>query len=209
MAVPPSRSGMGHLRPMTDPERVAPLPPRSWPPEMREALAPLRPPVPPGPDRPKGLNLLGTFAHHPALTGAYHVFMAQVLYSSTLTPRHRELLILRVAAVRGAEYEWAQHVFLAMDAGLGRDEIAAVRDGVSLGWPAVEAALLTAVDELLRDARITDATWQALAADLSEQQLFDLVFTVGAYDVLAMALRSFGVQLDDDLRVPDGPPGGR
>jgi hypothetical protein len=27
----------------------------------------------------------------------------------------------------------------------------------------------------------------------------DLVFTVGAYDVLAMAFRSFGVELDEDL----------
>ena len=42
-------------------------------------------------------------------------------------------------------------------------------------------------------------TWQALAAELDEQQLMDLVFTVGAYDLLAMAFRSFGVELDEDL----------
>jgi len=56
-----------------------------------------------------------------------------------------------------------------------------------------------AVDELIGDATITDATWQALARELDEQQLMDLVFTVGAYDVLAMAFRSFGVELDADL----------
>ena len=50
-----------------------------------------------------------------------------------------------------------------------------------------------------RDAEIGDATWAVLAAELDEQQLMDLVFTVGAYDVLAMALKSFRVQLDDDL----------
>ena len=38
-----------------------------------------------------------------------------------------------------------------------------------------------------------------LAAELDEHQLMDVVFTVGAYDVLAMALRTFGVPLDDDL----------
>ena len=27
----------------------------------------------------------------------------------------------------------------------------------------------------------------------------DLVFTVGAYETVAMAFRSFGVELDDDL----------
>src|SRR5690349_24936684 len=92
--------------------RLPPLPPRSWPPEMRDALAPLTPPVPRSADQPKGLNLLGTFAHHPALIGAFHGFVAHLLYASTLTPRQRELLILRVAAARGATYEWAQHVVL-------------------------------------------------------------------------------------------------
>ena len=46
---------------------------------------------------------------------------------------------------------------------------------------------------------MADGTWQVLAGELDEQQLMDLVFTVGAYDVLAMAFRSFGVELDADL----------
>ena len=45
-----------------------------------------------------------------------------------------------------------------------------------------------------------DATWAVLAAELGDQELMDLIFTVGAYDVLAMLFRSFGVQLDDDLQ---------
>ena len=50
---------------------------------------------------------------------------------------------------------------------------------------------------------MTDETWAALAAELEEQQLRDLVFTVGAYDLLAMAFRSFGIELDDDLARAD------
>ena len=60
--------------------------------------------------------------------------------------------------------------------------------------------MVRAVDELVRDAKIADGTWAVLAAELDQQQLMDLVFTVGAYEILAMALRSFGVELDDDLR---------
>ena len=59
--------------------------------------------------------------------------------------------------------------------------------------------MVRAVDELLADALISDGTWAVLAAELDVQQLMDLVFTVGAYDLLAMAFRSFGVELDDDL----------
>jgi alkylhydroperoxidase family enzyme len=193
--------------------RLAPLPPKEWPDEMREALAALRPPEPrhplPGrrPDRPKGLNVLGTLAHHPALTRAYHTFNGHVQFATTLSARQRELLVLRVAVVRGAAYEWAQHVLLAGDAGLDGDEIARIAEGPegpeAAGWSPLDRALLAAVDELLDDARVADGTWRVLAGELDERQLMDLVFTVGAYDVLAMALRSFGVELDDDLR-PDG-----
>ena len=48
-------------------------------------------------------------------------------------------------------------------------------------------------------APIGEETWASLAAEFEDRQLMDIVFTVGAYDVLAMALRSFAVPLDDDL----------
>jgi hypothetical protein len=52
----------------------------------------------------------------------------------------------------------------------------------------------------VEDARIGNETWAILAAELDEQQLMDLVFTVGVYEVFAMALRTFAVPLDDDLK---------
>lgn len=190
-----------------DVPRIRPLPPADWPATMREALAALRPPEPRHPlperggDRPRGLNVLGTLARHPALARAFHTFNGHVLFASTLSARQRELLVLRVAAVREAEYEWAQHVVLAADAGLDAAEVAAIADGPGApGWSPLERAMLAAVDELVGEATIADGTWEALARDLDEQQLMDLVFTVGAYDLLAMAFRSFRVELDDDLR---------
>jgi hypothetical protein len=47
---------------------------------------------------------------------------------------------------------------------------------------------------------VTDPTWAVLAGELDEHQLMDLIFTVGAYDLLAMAFRSFGIELDHDLQ---------
>jgi alkylhydroperoxidase family enzyme len=187
--------------------RIRPLPPAEWPREMRDALAALRPPAPRHPfperrdDRPKGLNVLGTLAVHPALARAFHTFNGHVLFATTLSVRQRELLVLRVAALRDAEYEWAQHAVLAADAGIDAGEVARVVVGPEApGWSPLDAALLRAADELVADATIGDATWAALAAELDERQLMDVVFTVGAYDALAMAFRSFGVELDDDLK---------
>jgi alkylhydroperoxidase family enzyme len=173
---------------------------------MRDALAALRPPearhpFPKREGRPKGLNVLGTLAIHPALARAFNTFNGHLLFATTLSQRQRELLVLRVAALRGAAYEWAQHAVLASDVGIDADELDRIQTGVTTsGWSPLDEAMLRAVDELVLDAKISDATWKTLSADLDEQQLMDLVFTVGAYDALAMAFRSFGVQLDDDLR---------
>ena len=76
------------------------------------------------------------------------------------------------------------------------------------GWSPEDATLLRAVDDLLSSARVADATWEELAATLDRQQLMDLVFTVGAYDVVAMAFLSFGVEVDDDLAAWRERPGG-
>ena len=174
---------------------------------MQGALAALVPPEPRHPlparrdDRPKGLNVLGTLARYPALTRAYHTFNGHVQFATTLSTRQRELLVLRVATLRECEYEWAQHAVLAGDAGLSAEEIARVAAGPDAPeWSVLERSLLAAVDELIAEAAVSDTTWAALARELDERQLMDLVFTVGAYEVLAMALRSFGVELDEDLR---------
>lgn len=190
---------------MSEP-RIAPLPREEWTEEVGQAIAALLPPDATRPLRrrkggSKGHNALGTLARHPKLMHAYHTFNGHVLFTSTLTPRQRELLILRVAALRDAAYEWEQHVVLAEEAGLDDEEIARIADGPDAsGWSIEDAAMVRAVDELVGDAMIGDATWAVLSETMDDHQLMDLVFTVGAYELLAMAFRSFGVQLDEDLR---------
>src|SRR5437660_12232262 len=101
---------------------------------MREALAAMRPaharhPVFRTEGRPKGLNALGTLARHPELTRAFHTFNGHVLFASTLSPRQRELLVLRVAWLRRSTYEWEQHAVMAADAGLHAGEVDRVAEG--------------------------------------------------------------------------------
>ena len=200
--------------PASSTPRVPPLAPADWPPTMREALGAIRPaeprhPFPQTEGRPKGLNVLGTFAHHPTLAKAYNTFNGHILFTTTLELRERELLVLRVAAVRRSAYEWAQHVVLAADVGLTDDEVARIAEGPSAdGWSPVDRALLQAVDDLLADARIGEAAWAVLYEAFATEQLLDAIFTVGAYDALAMALMSFDVPLDPDLAgtTPLPPP---
>lgn len=186
--------------------RVDPLQPKQWPPTMREALAAMNPPVrrhePIATEgRPKGLNVLGALAHHPELARAFFTFNGHLLSATSLTPRQRELLILRTAVLRQSEYEWAQHVVIAGDVGISRSEVSAIAWGPDAStWSDIDAALLRIVDELVTDGVIGDATWATLTAHLATDQILDAIFTVGAYETLGWMLRSFGVELDADVR---------
>jgi alkylhydroperoxidase family enzyme len=185
--------------------RIDPLPIRQWPPEMREALAAMLPPNPRHPrpaskDRPGSRNTLGTFAHHPALAHAFLGFNGHILMGTTLTERQRELLVMRVATRRQSAYLWAQHVFMANDAGITDEEISRIAFGPDAPfWTTDDAALLRAVDELIDGGAIAQATWNTLAGTLSTAQLLDLVFTAGAYETIAWLMRSFDLELDDDI----------
>lgn len=150
--------------------------------------------------RQSGSNLLGTFARYPALAKAFLTFNGHLLYGSTLTVRQRELIILRVACVRHCDYEWAQHAIMAERAGMTDAEIRRIGNAPdSAEWDPVERALLAAVDESLGDGMISAETWGVLAGEWDEQRLMDVVFTIGTYEMLAMALRSFGVEPEEGL----------
>ncbi|MBS1696358.1 MAG: carboxymuconolactone decarboxylase family protein [Actinobacteria bacterium] len=185
--------------------RIDPVPPREFSEEFRTAIAALRPANPrhqplPTKDRPKALNTLGTLAHHPDLARAYFTFNGHLLLGTTLTERQRELVVMRVAAVRQSSYEWYQHLFVARDAGITDEEVGRVAYGPdSPLWSEFEAAILRAVDEMIIDGGITTPTWQVLAREFDVRQLLDLIFTAGGYDILARLFKSFELAMDDDI----------
>lgn len=143
------------------------------------------------------LNIYATVARHPKLAKRWLVFGSHVLGKSTISARERELVILRTGHLCQSAYEWGQHVRIAKAAGISDAEIERIKAGPDApGWDPFEATLLRATDELRNDSCISDATWQALAARYSEQQLLDLIFAIGQYTMVCMALNSLGVQLE-------------
>ena len=143
------------------------------------------------------LNIFGTLANHPALLRRWLVFATHVLAKNSLARRDRELLILRTGWRCQSQYEFSQHAVIALACDITADEVQRTKlDVADGGWGSDDAALLDAADDLHDHARITDGTWRALAARLDQQQLLDVIFTVGNYHVVAFALNSCGVQLD-------------
>ncbi len=143
------------------------------------------------------LNIFRTLAHHPKLMKRWLVFGNHVLGKSSLGEREREIAILRVGFLCRAEYEWGQHVAIGKRAGLSDEEIERIAEGPEAGgWNERDGAILRAADELHEDSFISDATWKALCEHFETQQVMDLIFAVGQYHLVSMALNSLGVQLE-------------
>ena len=169
--------------------RIQPLPESEWSGEAREMLRA---------DSQKPLNIFLTLARHPKLWKRWQVFGTHVLAKTTLPARERELLILRTGHLCNSPYEFHQHTRIGLSSGLTRDEIERIKQGAG-AFTGFDAVLIHACDELHSDQMISDRTWQELRAVWNEQQLMDLVFAVGQYTLVSMALNSFGVQIERDV----------
>ena len=176
-----------------DAPRLEPIQPEDWTDEIKKTLQP-------NVEKGTVFNIFKTLSHHPDLFRRWLVFGNHVLFKSTLPPRERELIILRIGWLCEAEYEWAQHVLIGKEAGLTAEEIDRIKAGPNArGWSEADKLLLQATDELRKDAFITDATWNGLSRHFDTKQLMDVVFAVGQYNLVSMALNTLGVQLDDGL----------
>ncbi len=143
------------------------------------------------------LNIFSTLAHHPPLLRRWLVFATHVLAKNSLAPRDRELLILRTGWRCRSQYEFSQHAALALSCGISAAEVQRIKlDVTDDAWSEHDAALLDAADELHDEACISDETWRSLATRLTDQQMLDVIFTVGNYHIVSFALNSCGVQLD-------------
>jgi alkylhydroperoxidase family enzyme len=168
--------------------------------------APRIEPLPAKPGAP-GANVFRTLSRNPPADALRNEVGAHVRDATSLPPRNRQQVIMRTAVLCRSEYEWGAHSRIGRNVGLSDADVARVLAGPAApGGTPLESALLQAVDELYRGDAVGDATWDALAKDLSERQLLDVLFTVGAFRSAAYAINSVGIQLDANMAEARFPP---
>jgi 4-carboxymuconolactone decarboxylase len=147
-------------------------------------------------------NIYKTLAHAPELYERWSGLGQYLLNGSTLPPRDREIVILRMGWLCQAPYEWSQHARIAKaSVHMTEAELHKIAEGAAAqGLSDFERVLIRMVDELRFEAQISDATWAALRARYSVEQTIDAIYTAGQYQLVSMALNSAGVQLDPELR---------
>ncbi len=175
--------------------RITPL----SPPYQPEVLSALLKWMPPGSSGDNVLELFRTLAVRQDLADRARALGAGLLGHGQLSPADRELVIDRVCARCGAEYEWGVHVTAFGSAvGLSPEQLqatAAQQPEPALFTPH-QQALMLAVDELHDTSTMTDATWAALAESLSQGQLLELLLLVGWYHLIAFVANGAQVALE-------------
>jgi alkylhydroperoxidase family enzyme len=147
--------------------------------------------------KPPPANLLLTLGRHRALFRAWLRFSGRLMPRGLLARRETELVILRVAHLRGSQYEYEQHVRIGRRAGLTDADLARVAVGPGAeGWSPRERALLAATDELDRDGDLSDAAWSGLREHLDERACIELCMLAGHYEMLATVIAALRVQPD-------------
>ena len=119
--------------------------------------------------------------------------------------RDKEILILRTAWLSRGDYIWGRHYVRGKESGLTDEEITRITEGpAAAGWDDFDATLLRAADELHTSRFVSEATWNALSARYSEDQVREVVLIIGDYTQLAMFQNSLGAQLPEGYEgLPD------
>ena len=166
--------------PYVDPERA--------PEKVREAL-----------ERVPPINVFRMVANAETAFRPWLAFGGALLSSLELDARLRELVILHVGRLSGAEYEWVQHVPIALAVGASEEEVAAIERGAldadCLG-PA-ERAVLAFTTEVVRDVRACDAALDAVREHLSAREVVELLLVIGQYMLVARVAETAGIEVDE------------
>ncbi len=144
--------------------------------------------------------VLRTFAHHPKLAGLFSALNVHLLSTNTVPVKLRQIAIMRTAWITGAVYMWSSHLQTSVNCGLSPAMYAPIQNGPDDSWfTPFERVVMLATAELVESHKISDARWQALAAEWNNQQMLDFMFTVGTYAMVANVMRSTGAERLPDL----------
>ncbi|MFZ5558238.1 MAG: carboxymuconolactone decarboxylase family protein [Pseudomonadota bacterium] len=148
-------------------------------------------------ERGRLLNLYGTLLHSPPVAEGWLRLLTAVRQQASLAGDVRELAILRVALVNGADYEFRTHVPFALREGFAQAQIDALGSWRESGlFNARYMAVLAYVDSMTRDIHVPDAVFEPLRAHFGAQELVELTVTVAAYNMVSRFLEALQVDLD-------------
>jgi alkylhydroperoxidase family enzyme len=144
------------------------------------------------------LNIFKLIANAESAFRPFMRFGAAILGALELDPKLRELAILRVAQLSDARYEWVQHAAIAAGIGIPDAQIAALERGEIEAdcFGELERRVLRFTTESVRDVRVSQATFDALAEHFSPRLIVELLLTIGQYMMVARVMEACAIDIE-------------
>ncbi|MGS0892355.1 carboxymuconolactone decarboxylase family protein [Burkholderia stagnalis] len=149
-------------------------------------------------ERGRMLNLYSMLLHSPSVCEGWLSFLTAIRQRSSLSARVRELVIMRIAVVNSADYEFQQHRPIALSVGVSDAQIEALRTGGFDAFASGERAALAYCDAMTKSVRVPDDVFAAVRGHFGERELVELTATVGAYNLVSRFLEALQVDHDDE-----------
>ena len=144
-------------------------------------------------ERGKVLNLYRMLLHSPPVAEGWLAFLTAIRQKGVLSGRIRELVVMRIAVLNGADYEFRAHVPFALAEGITQAQIDALTQGATDAFGDVERSVLAYCDAMTREVHVPQAVFDATRPHFSERELVELTATIGAYNLVSRFLEALQV----------------
>jgi alkylhydroperoxidase family enzyme len=142
------------------------------------------------------INLTRMLLHCPVPMVQSFLDFALSFRTGNLEPKLRELVILRIATLRGSSYELMHHLPVAKMVGWTELEISSITSAQASGLDEKQSVMIQLVDECSQLGKVSDCTFQKVEKLFSVAEIAEATLLAGLYEMLACFLKTMDVEMD-------------
>ena len=150
-------------------------------------------------ERGSVLHLYQMLLHSPPVAEGWLNYLTAIRQKSSLNAGLREMIIIRIAIVNGAEYEAAQHIPIALKEGVSQEKVDALSNWESSDlFDENEKLVLNLTDQMTKNVQVDKRVIEELRKNFTEQEIVELAATAAAYNMVSRFLEALGIHSDDE-----------
>jgi AhpD family alkylhydroperoxidase len=140
------------------------------------------------------LNLYKALLNSPKVAEAWLQLFTVIRQQCELPARERELVILAIALINHADYEYQNHIPFALAAGLTGQQLDELpRWRSSALFSERDRAVLAYAEAMTREVHVPDEVFEAMRRHFEPRQLVELTATVGGYNLVSRVLEALKI----------------
>ena len=144
----------------------------------------------------KLLNLYRMLLHSAPVADGWRGLMTAIRQQTSLSGRIRELVILHIAVINGADYEFRAHVPFALQEGITQGQIDALKRGDIAGLGDAERVVLNYAAAMTIEVRVTDALFDEVRRHFDAREIVELTAAIAAYNMVSRFVEALRIDPD-------------